>query len=70
MGIIGWIFAGIAVGILVGALIRIFGKKKSSKRHAVPWAASRHSWNSFTTAAPASGAARWNIRSDSGTAPV
>ena len=27
MGIIGWIFAGIAVGILVGALIRIFGKK-------------------------------------------
>ncbi|CVE47867.1 Uncharacterised protein [Serratia marcescens] len=28
MGIIGWIFAGIAVGILVGALIRIFGKKK------------------------------------------
>jgi len=28
MGIIGWIFAGIAVGILVGALITIFGKKK------------------------------------------
>ena len=28
MGIIGWIFAGIAVGIPVGALIRIFGKKK------------------------------------------
>ncbi|ALE99066.1 Uncharacterised protein [Serratia marcescens] len=28
MGIIGWIFAGIAVGILVGALIKIFGKKK------------------------------------------
>lgn len=28
MGIIGWIFAGIAVGILVGALIRILGKKK------------------------------------------
>ena len=28
MGIIGWIFAGIAVGILVGALIRIFGKKE------------------------------------------
>jgi len=28
MDIIGWIFAGIAVGILVGALIRIFGKKK------------------------------------------
>ncbi len=28
MGIIGWIFAGIAVGILVGALFRIFGKKK------------------------------------------
>lgn len=28
MGIIGWIFAGIAIGILVGALIRIFGKKK------------------------------------------
>nr|SAY46305.1 Uncharacterised protein [Serratia marcescens] len=28
MGIIGWIFAGIAVGSLVGALIRIFGKKK------------------------------------------
>ncbi len=28
MGIIGWIVAGIAVGILVGALIRIFGKKK------------------------------------------
>ncbi len=28
MGIIGWIFAGIAVGILVGALIRIFGMKK------------------------------------------
>lgn len=28
MGIIGWIFAGIAVGILVGALIKIFSKKK------------------------------------------
>lgn len=49
MGIIGWIFAGIAVGILVGALIRSSARRKSSKRHAVPWAASRHSWNSFTT---------------------
>ncbi len=28
MGIISWIFTGIAIGILVGLLIKIFGKKK------------------------------------------
>jgi hypothetical protein len=28
MGIISWIFTGIAIGILVGVLIKIFGKKK------------------------------------------
>lgn len=28
MGIIIWIFTGIAIGILVGLLIKIFGKKK------------------------------------------
>jgi len=28
MGIIGWIFAGITVGLLVGTLIKIFGNKK------------------------------------------
>lgn len=28
MGIIGWIFVGIAVGLLAGALIKIFGNKK------------------------------------------
>lgn len=29
MGIISWIFTGIAIGILVGLLIKIFGKKKN-----------------------------------------
>jgi hypothetical protein len=28
MGIIDWILTGIAVGLIVGALIKIFGKKK------------------------------------------
>jgi len=28
MGIMSWIFTGIAIGILVGLLIKIFGKKK------------------------------------------
>ncbi|SPZ54835.1 Uncharacterised protein [Serratia quinivorans] len=28
MGIVSWIFTGIAIGILVGVLIKIFGKKK------------------------------------------
>ena len=28
MGIISWIFTGIAIVILVGLLIKIFGKKK------------------------------------------
>lgn len=28
MGIISWIFTGIAIGILVGVLLKIFGKKK------------------------------------------
>lgn len=28
MGIIDWILTGIAVGLLIGALLKIFGKKK------------------------------------------
>lgn len=28
MGIISWIFTGITIGILVGVLLKIFGKKK------------------------------------------
>ena len=28
MGIISWIFTGIAIGILVGLLLKIFSKKK------------------------------------------
>lgn len=28
MSIIDWILTGIAVGLLVGALIKVFGKKK------------------------------------------
>ncbi|CAI0975348.1 Uncharacterised protein [Serratia quinivorans] len=28
MGIVSWIFTGIAIGILVGVLLKIFGKKK------------------------------------------
>ncbi|CAI1087706.1 Uncharacterised protein [Serratia quinivorans] len=28
MGIVSWIFTGIAIGILVGVLIKFFGKKK------------------------------------------
>lgn len=28
MGIIDWILTGVAVGLLIGALLKIFGKKK------------------------------------------
>ncbi|TQI82432.1 hypothetical protein FHU10_2590 [Serratia fonticola] len=28
MGIIDWILTGIAVGLIIGALMKIFGKKK------------------------------------------
>jgi len=28
MGIISWIFTGIAIGILVGVLLKIFSRKK------------------------------------------
>lgn len=28
MGIIDWILTGVAVGLLIGAMLKIFGKKK------------------------------------------